>query len=104
MMICVELGFASFGALPNLRDYDPDTGRFLNRNFNPDSTNPYVPWKSDPAFGRWVEGTPPGPHQIWSLVYEQALGNFKLNNPNASRTEVFSFLNQLLSSGRFPSH
>jgi len=24
--------------------YDPSTGRFLTRNVNPDSTNPYVPW------------------------------------------------------------
>jgi hypothetical protein len=24
--------------------YDPATGRFLTRNVNPDSTNPYVPW------------------------------------------------------------
>jgi RHS repeat-associated protein len=24
--------------------YDPETGRFLTRNVNPDSTNPYVPW------------------------------------------------------------
>ncbi|MBN2256694.1 MAG: hypothetical protein JW704_02570, partial [Anaerolineaceae bacterium] len=29
--------------------YDPATGRFLNRNANPDSTNPYVPWSGDPA-------------------------------------------------------
>jgi YD repeat-containing protein len=29
--------------------YDPATGRFLNRNNNPDQTNPYVPWKSDPS-------------------------------------------------------
>jgi RHS repeat-associated protein len=24
--------------------YDPATGRFLTRDFNPNSTNPYVPW------------------------------------------------------------
>jgi hypothetical protein len=29
--------------------YDPATGRFLNRNANPDATNPYVPWSGDPA-------------------------------------------------------
>jgi RHS repeat-associated protein len=29
--------------------YDPATGRFLNRNANPDATNPYVPWSGDPT-------------------------------------------------------
>ncbi len=28
----------------NGRYYDSETGRFLTRNVNPDSTNPYVPW------------------------------------------------------------
>ena len=29
--------------------YDPTTGRFLNRNANPNSTNPYVPWGGEPS-------------------------------------------------------
>ncbi len=29
--------------------YDPATGRFLNRNANPNSTNPYVPWGGEPS-------------------------------------------------------
>ena len=28
--------------------YDPATGRFLTRGVNPDQSNPYVPWRSDP--------------------------------------------------------
>jgi hypothetical protein len=32
-----------------MMDYDPATGRFLNRNANPDATNPYVPWSGDPT-------------------------------------------------------
>jgi hypothetical protein len=35
--------------LGNGQYYDPQTGRFLNRNANPNQTNPYVPWKGDPA-------------------------------------------------------
>jgi hypothetical protein len=29
--------------------YDPSTGRFLNRNANPNGTNPYVPWGGEPS-------------------------------------------------------
>jgi len=29
--------------------YDPQTGRFLNRNAKPDQTNPYVPWGGNPS-------------------------------------------------------
>lgn len=29
--------------------YDPSTGRFLNRNVNPNGTNPYVPWGGEPS-------------------------------------------------------
>ncbi len=29
--------------------YDPSTGRFLNRNANPNSANPYVPWGGNPT-------------------------------------------------------
>ncbi len=29
--------------------YDPQTGRFLNRNVNPNSTNSYVPWGGNPT-------------------------------------------------------
>jgi RHS repeat-associated protein len=29
--------------------YDPETGRFLNRNAKPEQTNPYVPWGGEPT-------------------------------------------------------
>ena len=29
--------------------YDPATGRFLNRNANPNGTNPYMPWGGEPS-------------------------------------------------------
>ncbi len=29
--------------------YDPSTGRFLSRDVNPNSTNPYVPWGGNPT-------------------------------------------------------
>jgi hypothetical protein len=58
---------------------------------------------NDPAYGRWVEGTPPGPHQMWSNDYELEWMTFKSNNPNANKLQVLNFLEKLLSSGRFPS-
>lgn len=54
-------------------------------------------------YGRWVEGTPPGNHQLWSSIYLKEWAIFKANNPNATRTQVLKFLDQLLTSGRFPS-
>lgn len=41
--------------------YDPATGRFLTRDANPSSPNPYVPW--NPL------GTLIGPLGLLSLVY-----------------------------------
>jgi len=35
--------------LGNGQYYDPSTGRFLSRNVNPNSTNPYVPWNGNPT-------------------------------------------------------
>ena len=58
---------------------------------------------NDPIYGRWVEGTPPGPHQIWSGMYELEWETFITNNPNATRPQVLAFLDRLLASGRFPS-
>ncbi|MFN8444528.1 MAG: hypothetical protein U0175_27335, partial [Caldilineaceae bacterium] len=71
------------------RDWFAGAGRGLNVN--------------DAQFGRWVEGTPPGPHQQWTSAYEDAWAEWIGNNPNASRQDVMDFLGQLLSSGRFPS-
>ncbi len=54
-----DLNFGYFGGMMdsatgliyvgNGQYYDPQTGRFLNRNALPNGTNPYVPWSSDPA-------------------------------------------------------
>ena len=57
---------------------------------------------NDPAYGRWVEGTPPGTHQNWSAAYQQEWANFKARYPNAPRSQVLAYLDQLLSSGQFP--
>ena len=43
--------------------YDPSTGRFLNRNVNPNGTNPYVPWGGNPT------GAVITPLALLSLVY-----------------------------------
>lgn len=29
--------------------YDPETGRFLNRNAKPEQNNPYIPWGGNPS-------------------------------------------------------
>lgn len=58
---------------------------------------------NDPNYGRWVEGTQPGPHQTWSQLYEQEWATFIDKNPNATRPQVLAFLNKLLSSGKYPS-
>jgi RHS repeat-associated protein len=71
------------------RDWFAGNGRGLNVN--------------DPAFSRWVEGTPPGRHQTWSNIYEQEWARFVSNNSNATRADVLNFLDKLLMSGRFPS-
>jgi hypothetical protein len=45
--------------------YDPTTGRFLNRNTNPNSTNPYVPWGGNPT------GALITPLALLSLLYSR---------------------------------
>jgi RHS repeat-associated protein len=59
--------------------YDPATGRFLTRNVNPDSANPYVPWNPIGAivgplglialvFGRKKKGSKAGTFLVLVLV------------------------------------
>ena len=59
--------------------YDPETGRFLTRNVNPDSTNPYVPWNPIGAilgplglialvFGRRKKGSKTGTFLVLLIV------------------------------------
>ncbi len=45
--------------------YDPSTGRFLNRNANPNGTNPYVPWGGEPS------ATLMAPLALLSLLYSR---------------------------------
>jgi hypothetical protein len=58
---------------------------------------------NNPNFGRWVEGTPPGPHQVWHGEYNTAWQTFIDNYPHADKWQVLHYLSQLLSSGKFPS-
>ena len=59
--------------------YDPSTGRFLTRDVNPDSTNPYVPWNPIGAilgplglialvFGRRKKGSKTGTFLVLLIV------------------------------------
>ena len=57
---------------------------------------------NEPQFGRWVGGTQPGPHQDWTGEYESEWRAWIGDHPAATRQDVLDFLNQLLSSGRFP--
>jgi hypothetical protein len=54
-------------------------------------------------YGRWVEGTPPGPHQVWHAEYSAAWNTFAESYSNADRWQVLAFLKYLLSTGKFPS-
>ena len=54
--------------------YDPKTGRFLTRNANPTQTNPYVPWKGDPA------GAMLAPIALLAMVYGGKKKRNKWNN------------------------
>jgi hypothetical protein len=73
----------------NFRDWFAGPGRGLNVN--------------DPQFGRWVSGSPHGPHQRWTSAYNDAWQAFIEANPNAKRRQVLDYLNQLVDSGRYPS-
>jgi hypothetical protein len=70
-----------------LRDWFAGEGRGLNVN--------------DPAFGRWVSGTPPGGHQRWTAAFEAEWRGFIGRNPNASRQEALGFMNHLRADPRF---
>ena len=45
--------------------YDPETGRFLNRNAKPEQTNPYVPWGGEPGSAFIA------PLALWAVFIEQ---------------------------------
>jgi RHS repeat-associated protein len=53
--------------------YDPATGRFINRNVNPDSANPYVPWGGEPT------GALIGPLVLLAMLYSRKKRRGKLD-------------------------
>jgi RHS repeat-associated protein len=53
--------------------YDPSTGRFLNRNVNPNSANPYVPWSGEPT------GALIGPLVLLAMLYSRKKRRGKLD-------------------------
>jgi RHS repeat-associated protein len=54
--------------------YDPATGRFLNRDTRSGQTNPYVPWKADPA------GAMIAPLLLLALAYGRKKNRGKWDN------------------------
>ncbi|MBI9051626.1 MAG: hypothetical protein JEZ00_19540 [Anaerolineaceae bacterium] len=53
--------------------YDPSTGRFLTRGAQPDQSNPYTPWSSDPA------GMLIGPFGLIALLFAKKKKHTKLD-------------------------
>lgn len=71
----------------DFRDWFAREGRGLNVN--------------DPAFGRWVSGSPPGGHQAWSDAFNREWRSFINRNPDATRAQVIDFMLQLRNDPRF---
>jgi hypothetical protein len=55
----------------------------------------------DPAYGRWVEGSPQGTHQSWSPEFKQKWRDFFRNNPKASKEDILDFMKKLRKNPRF---
>jgi hypothetical protein len=55
----------------------------------------------NPAYGRWVEGSPPGRHQNWSYEFNQEWRAFFRRKPNPSRQEILDQMNRLRADPRF---
>jgi hypothetical protein len=68
----------------DLKDWFAGEGRGLNVN--------------DPQYGRWVEGAV---HRGWSSQYTQAWRDFQRLFPNATREQVWAYLEQLNVAARF---
>ena len=70
----------------------------LKKWFNEKGLDP-----NDPQFGRWVKGSPYGPHQKWSSKFSDAWSEYMESSPDASADDIVRFLEQLRSGGTFPS-
>jgi hypothetical protein len=55
----------------------------------------------NPAYGRWVEGTPPGRHQRWSREFNDAWIEFFNQHANPTRRQVLREMNRLRCDPRF---
>jgi RHS repeat-associated protein len=55
---------------------------------------------NDPAFGRWVEGTPPGDHQRWTQALEREWTEF-FEGRDRSPDEIIAKMLELRSDPRF---
>lgn len=56
---------------------------------------------NDPAFGRWVEGSPHGDHQRWSAQFNKEWDDFFRQNPNATKKQILDQMNKLRTDQRF---
>jgi hypothetical protein len=55
----------------------------------------------DPQYGRWVEGTPPGRHQLWNGEYNAIWRSFFGRFRNPSRARILKLLKELRSNPEF---
>ncbi|MYG15720.1 MAG: hypothetical protein F4207_04730 [Gemmatimonadetes bacterium] len=56
---------------------------------------------NDPAYGRWVSGSPQGRHQNWSRAFNDAWRGFFDKFPDATREQILKHMNDLRKSGDF---
>ena len=56
---------------------------------------------NDPAYGRWVSGSPQGRHQNWSHAFNKSWREFFRINKNATREEILDHMYKLRKSGDY---
>jgi hypothetical protein len=54
-----------------------------------------------PAYGRWVEGTPPGRHQNWTKEFNAMWQAFFDKFPSATRKQILDMMYSLRADPRF---
>ena len=56
---------------------------------------------NDPAYGRWVQGSPQGSHQNWSHAFNKEWRAFFKKYPEASREQILKKMDELRNKGEY---
>ena len=56
---------------------------------------------NDPAYGRWVQGSPQGKHQNWSHSFNKEWDEFFEEFPKASREQILKKMDELRNKGEY---